>query len=264
VKRKDFLDAKKETKKAKASYKPSQCSSAACHECQLNEQSAGKAPQSKTEQSETCRVAHISTMEATMVFGTNTAFHATGRFARSVTTRAPRTARVLMDPGADVNLVRADIVTGVTKASALKVLNTRHSPTDLFNNGIKIGHVETEYELEFTLDTPAGVPAQRYTGWFMAWDAPEEEAILGAEFNESQGFTNYHQRLIPHDAHRRKKKDAKEPTQDPALDGAGVARQWELDHRPREALMPGLKKGGQREACPHQQRIVASPKPRIP
>jgi hypothetical protein len=113
VQRKNFLDAKTENKKAKASNKPSQCSSAACHECQPDEQSAGKAPQSKTEQSEPCRVAHISTMEAKMVFGTNTAFHATGGFARSVASRAPRTARVLMDPGADVNLVRADIVTGV-------------------------------------------------------------------------------------------------------------------------------------------------------
>jgi hypothetical protein len=48
--------------------------------------------------------------------GVSTAFHATGRFARQVAQRAPRTAKVLMDPGADVNIIRTSIVTGTTKS----------------------------------------------------------------------------------------------------------------------------------------------------
>lgn len=201
------------------------------------------------------RVAYISNMGAT---GVTTAFHAIGRFTRNVAKRAPRTARVLMDPGADINLVRTSMVTGMSKASTLKVLNTRHSPTDLFNNGVNIGHVENEYELEFTLDSPAGISTQRYNAWFMAWDDLEEEAILGAEFNEAQGFTNYHQRLIPHDTCVRKKKMPPcEPPQDPSLAGQDCTRQWELDHRPSEAFMPGLEKTNCRETCPHQQRLLA-------
>ena len=111
-----------------------------------------------------------------------------------------------MDPGADVNLIRTSVVTGVTKSSTLKVLSTRHSPTDLFNNGVKIGHVENEHELEFKLDTPTGVASPTYTAWFMAWDDLQEDAILGAEFNESKGFTNYHTRLLPYTLYGRNKK----------------------------------------------------------
>lgn len=154
-----------------------------------------------------------------------------------------------MDPGADVNIIRASIVTGTTKSSTLKVLNTRHSPTDLFNNGVKIGHVEHEFKLEFTLDSPTGIGAQTYTDWSMAWDDLEEDAILGAEFNEAQGFTNYHVRLKPYDSLFRRKAVENEPPQDPTLEGGGETRQWELDHRPREAFMPGLEKGRTREGA---------------
>jgi hypothetical protein len=253
VKKKDFLDLKKANKdKAKANSKSAQCSCPAAHECHADEQSAGKAPATMSEQH---RVAYISNMGAT---GVTTAFHAIGRFARNVSKRAPRTARVLMDPGADVNLIRANIVTGASKASTLKVLNTRHSPTDLFNNGVKIGHVETEYELQFTLDSPSGVATQHYTEWFMAWDDLEEEAILGADFNERQGFTNYQLRLVPHDTYVRKKQPTPcESAQDLSLAGLGHTRQWELDRRPSEAFMPGLETRGHRETCPHQQRILA-------
>ncbi len=75
-------------------------------------------------------------------------------------------------------------------------VDRRHSPTDLFNNGVKIGHVENEHELEFKLDTPTGIASPTYTAWFMAWDDLQEDAILGADFNESKGFTNYHTRLV--------------------------------------------------------------------
>ncbi len=252
VKRKDFLDLKKANKdKAKANSKSAQCSCPDTHECHADEQSAGKAPATMSGQH---RVAYISNMGAS---GVTTAFHAIGRFKRNVTKRAPRTARVLMDPGADVNLIRTSVVMGASKASILKVLNTRHTPTDLFNNGVKIGHVDTEYELEFTLDSPSGVATQRYTEWFIAWTDLEEEVILGAEFNEVQGFTNYQQRLVPFDTYVRKKQPPGEPSPDPLLTGQGITRQWELDHRPSEAFMPGLEKGGQREACPHQQRLLA-------
>ncbi len=127
-----------------------------------SEKSPGKAPVRRADgipnppdiQPGQCRVAYIFEMGAT---GMTTAFHATGRFARNIASRAPRSAKVLMDPGADVNLIRTSVVTGVTKSSTLKVLSTRHSPTDLFNNGIKIGHVKNEHELEFKLDTPTGI-----------------------------------------------------------------------------------------------------------
>jgi hypothetical protein len=246
--RKDFLDTKK-ANKAKASNKSAQCSPPATPECYADEPSAGKAPAHTSEQ----RRANISTMGAT---GTTTAFHAIGRFTRDATKRAPRTARVLMDPGADVNLIRTSIVTGASKSSTLKVLNTRKSPTDLFNNGVKIGHVDNEYELEFTLDSPSSVSTQRYTDWFMAWDDLKEEVILGAAFNEAQCFTNYQKRLVPYDTYVRRKKPS-EPPQDPPLSGQGSPRRWELDRRPSEAYMPGMDNDRQRDTCPHQQQIAA-------
>jgi hypothetical protein len=149
-----------------------------------SEKSPGKAPERRADgipnppliQPGQCRVAYISEMGAT---GMTTAFHATGRFARNIASRAPRSAKVLMDPGADVNLIRTSIVTGVTKSSTLKVLSTRHSPTDLFNNGVKIGHVENEHEVGSPNFTRHNVLCCRLAAAAPSKDSRLEERQIG-------------------------------------------------------------------------------------
>jgi hypothetical protein len=196
--------------------------------------------------------------------GPNTAqaFHAVGRFERLQPGRVARTANVLMDPGAELNLIRADVLKGASKKSSLKVLDTRHNPTDLFNNGVKIGHVKTEHLLTFALDTLDGVATVTYTEWFHEWNDLEEDAILGAEFNRQQCFTNYHTRLVPYSSLLPKRKAAvvasTAPADANALAGKGLVAQWDLEHRPREEFMPGQERGTNlqdREPDARQRRI---------
>jgi len=158
----------------------------------------------------------------------STAFHAIGRFTRNIAGRAPRAASVLMDPGAEINLMRTDIIKGVTKASTLKVLDTKQEPVDLFNNGVKIGHVTTSHLLRFTLDTVESVATIAYEAWFHAWDDMEEDAILGAEFNRTACFTNYHNRLVPYSTLLHKAKNPARTTNDDdvIMERDAKAREW--------------------------------------
>ena len=190
--RSDFFELEKNKKKPKSTggkaapkVNASNYASVACSA--QNESASNRVQLGSTEKR---GVANINTPDAA------TAFHAIGRFKRDASGRAPRAASVLMDPGAEINLLRLDILAGASKASKLKILDTAERPIDLFNNGVKIGHVSNEYLLQFTLDTVDGVATQTYTAWFHTWDTLEEDAILGAEFNREACFTNYHTRLV--------------------------------------------------------------------
>jgi hypothetical protein len=233
----DKIDANMKAQKVKSSAKVNS------HQCSRDAHEAERANEhlSKRKLGERTSKRNVENVDAQSAAQS---FHAVGRFERSLKGRAARTANVLMDPGAELNLIRTDVLKGASTRSSLKVLNTRDNPIDLFNNGVKIGHVKTEHLLTFTLDTLDGVATVTYTEWFHEWNDLEEDAILGAEFNKQQCFTNYHTRLVPYSAIVPKRKVANaEPVDTSTLVGQGLVAQWDLDHRPREQFMPGQERG---------------------
>jgi hypothetical protein len=212
------------------------------------------APQNSTR---TRNIASIDLHDAT------TAFHAIGRFPRARHKRSDRTMSVLMDPGAEINLIRTELISGVTPASAIKVLDEKADPIDLFNNGKHIGSVNNAYLLQFTLDTVEGVATQTYEAWFHAWKEMSEDAILGAEFNRAACFTNYHMRLVPYSAVIPIRAERADADNTASTAGPNTDRQWQwaMPRRPGEEFMPGgITQERVRDACPHQQQILSRTK----
>ena len=109
------------------------------------------------------------------------AFRAIARMQRAVSGR-PSTLKVLMDPGAEINLVKGEFLKGKGKHSSLKQHATLKQNIELTNNGIVIGHIYEAVYLSFVLDTVAGVAPQTYSEWFHVFDDLHEELVLGSEF----------------------------------------------------------------------------------
>jgi hypothetical protein len=118
------------TKGAAAKVNPSQCSRDARKPEIANEQPSKHTIKGKTNKR------NVGTVETS---NPASSFHAIGRFQRLRSGRAARTANVLMDPGAELNLIRTDVLKGFTKESSLKVLETRSNPTDLLTTALKLG-----------------------------------------------------------------------------------------------------------------------------
>ena len=126
-------------------------------------------------------------------------FHGIARVQRNLYKRSqePKTMSVLMDPGAEINLIRGDFVNTTKKYSAIKIHATMPQNIELTNNGKIIGHVREAVYLSFVLDTLPGVAQQTYHEWFHVFNDLKEQLILGSAFNKQQCFTSYHTRLEP-------------------------------------------------------------------
>jgi hypothetical protein len=90
---------------------------------------------------------------------------AIARLQRNLPSRSqePRTTSVLMDPGADINLIRGELLNSTKKNSALKVHATAEQNIELTNNGKVIGHIHKAVYLSSVMDTVPGVATQTYT-----------------------------------------------------------------------------------------------------
>jgi hypothetical protein len=112
--------------------------------------------------------------------------------------QAPRTLRVLMDPGAELNLIRKSLLKGEGKNSELRIHATQPDNLVLMNNGKEVARVSEAVFLSFVLDTQHNVALQTYHEWFHVLDDMEEEMLLGSAFCKAQSFTNFHNRLVPY------------------------------------------------------------------
>ena len=129
----------------------------------------------------------------------HTSFRATARLKRDrVTTNiAPKIVSVLMDPGAELNLIRTEALNAKSTTNRKIKVHARE-PTDvvLMNNGVEIGRVTEAVYLSFTLDNVDGTQST-YHEWCYSWSNMHEEMILGTAFCRDQGFTSFHTRLAP-------------------------------------------------------------------
>ncbi len=129
---------------------------------------------------------------------------------------APRIVRVLMDPGAELNLIRADTLNAKSCATRrLKVHARETTNITLYNNGVVIGRVKEAVYLTFALDN-ADNTQQTYHEWMYVWEGMKEEMILGSAFCREQGLTCFHTRLAPWEeilSHAQRPKRAREVEQ---------------------------------------------------
>ncbi len=111
---------------------------------------------------------------------------------------APRIVKTLMDPGAELNLVRSSLLTA--KSDKKKILIHAREPCEIIltNNGKEIGRVLEAVHLSFVLDNING-DTHVHNEWFYVWPFMDEEMILGAKYCREQEFTNFHTRLVPWD-----------------------------------------------------------------
>ena len=110
---------------------------------------------------------------------------------------APRIVRVLMDPGAELNLIRAEILNAdSSETRKLKVHAREQTSITLLNNGVEIGRVKEAVYLTFALDN-ADNTQQMHHEWMYVWEGMNEEMILGSAFCREQGLTCFHTRLAP-------------------------------------------------------------------
>jgi hypothetical protein len=128
--------------------------------------------------------------------GGHESFHAIARVARETTkSRArPKIFNVLMDPGAECNLVRRSLVAAKGKEAKLRIHERQQTDIVLLNNGVEIGRVTEAIYLSFRLDE-LGDTKHEYDEWFFVWDDMAEQMILGSSFCREQSFTNFHLRL---------------------------------------------------------------------
>jgi hypothetical protein len=105
-------------------------------------------------------------------------FYASARVARATSKRAPKCVSTHMDNGAELNLIRPDIIMPGTRA-ALKVLDSQDEIVELRNNGSVIGTTSKKVLLEFALDTKPTVATITYREWFHVWDKLEDDMVLG-------------------------------------------------------------------------------------
>ena len=108
----------------------------------------------------------------------------------------PRVTRALMDPGAELNLVRKSLMNALGKGGKLKVHAREPANITLLNNGKAIGNVKEAVYLSFCLDTPEGGKHLHHE-WFHVWENMDEEMILGAAFCKEAGLTQFHTLLKP-------------------------------------------------------------------
>jgi hypothetical protein len=129
------------------------------------------------------------------------AFRAIARVQRhKVTSKiAPRIIRALVDPGAELNLIRKELL-NVNSCDERKLKVHAHEEVEvtLCNNGKVIGHVQEAVYLTFCLDNIDGTQ-KTYHEWVYVWENMNEEMILGAIFCKEQGFTCFHSKLLPWD-----------------------------------------------------------------
>jgi hypothetical protein len=108
-----------------------------------------------------------------------------------------RVTRVLMDPGAEINLLRKELLDNILgRDSKLKVHAREQCDVVLMNNGKEIANVKEAAYLSFALDGKGG-EQHEYHEWFYLWENMDEEMILGSLFCKEQSFTNFHKRLQP-------------------------------------------------------------------
>jgi hypothetical protein len=111
---------------------------------------------------------------------------------------APRVLRTLMDPGAELNLVRSSLLNAKGSEQKIKIHARQQDELILTNNGKEIGRVREAVFLTFALDAHE---QNNHGEWFHLLDSLDEEMILGAEFCKEHGYTNFHTRLIPWGTH---------------------------------------------------------------
>ena len=127
------------------------------------------------------------------------AFKAIARIKREkeIAKYAPRIVKVLMDPGAELNLIRAEILNADSCATRkLKIHAREKTNITLMNNGVEIGRVKEAVYLTFALDN-ADNTQQTHHEWMYVWEKMNEEMILGSAFCREQGLTCFHTRLAP-------------------------------------------------------------------
>jgi hypothetical protein len=126
------------------------------------------------------------------------AFHAIARVSReSARKRAlPKVFNVLMDPGAELNLVRRSLITCGSSEKRLRIHARQPTDVVLLNNGVEIGRVTEAIYLSFRLDE-LGDNKHEYDEWFYVWENMSEQMILGSAFCKEQSYTNFHLRLAP-------------------------------------------------------------------
>ena len=126
-------------------------------------------------------------------------FRAIARMKREKETTkiAPRIIRALMDPGAELNLIREELLNSKSCSERkLKVHAREQVQVTLCNNGVEIGRVNEAVYLSFCLDNLDGTH-QEYHEWCYVWKKMSEELILGSAFCKEHTFTNFHTRLLP-------------------------------------------------------------------
>ena len=128
------------------------------------------------------------------------AFHAIARVARESARKRvlPKVFNVLMDPGAELNLVRQSLVTCGSSEKKLRIHARQSTDVVLQNNGVEIGRVTEAVYLSFRLDE-LGDNKHEYDEWFFVWENMSEQMILGSTFCKEQSFTNFHLRLASWD-----------------------------------------------------------------
>ena len=127
------------------------------------------------------------------------AFKAIARIRRvkTVARNAPRIVEVLMDPGAELNLIREELLNAAScDTRRLQVHAREPAEIVLTNNGKEIGRVTEAVYLTFSLDNVDGTQ-QTHHEWMHVWQGMAEEMILGSEFCREQGLTCFHTRLAP-------------------------------------------------------------------
>ena len=102
----------------------------------------------------------------------------------------PRVMRTLMDPGAELNLIRQSLLDVRSRDTKLHVHAREACDITLVNNGKEIGRVTEAVYLSFELDGERFA----YREWFHVWDKLDEEMILGSEFCKDNRFTSFHTR----------------------------------------------------------------------
>jgi hypothetical protein len=126
-------------------------------------------------------------------------FRAIARVQRDKETAriAPMIARTLMDPGAELNLISAELLKHTASSERkLKIHAREATNVVLCNNGKEIGTIREAVFLTFCLDG-VGSTQQLYHEWFHVWENMNEEMILGSTFCKEHGYTNFHLRLMP-------------------------------------------------------------------
>lgn len=116
---------------------------------------------------------------------------------KTVARNAPRIVEVLMDPGAELNLIREELLNAAScDTRRLQVHAREPAEIVLTNNGKEIGRVTEAVYLTFSLDNVDGTQ-QTHHEWMHVWQGMAEEMILGSEFCREHGLTCFHTRLAP-------------------------------------------------------------------